>query len=164
MENNIDTQEILEVKLINEIIEQNPPVIKKYKKHKEPKTTKICKICNIEKNLNEFVVNETLGLDRPIRMKNRCLLCYQKVSKNYYRDNKEKVLEFHKKLYESKKKKYSIVLKFNDITELTNEFNKLKDKLENNKMEEIKQRIYKKKSRDGGNAGGSPNSPVSETV
>ena len=160
----MDKQDIEEVKLINEIIEQNPPVIKKYKKHKEPKTTKVRKICNIEKNLNEFVVNETLGLDRPIRMKNRCLECYKKVSKNYYRDNKEKVLEFHKKLYEGKKKKYSVMFKFNDVTELTNEYNKIKEKLENNQMTEVKQRTYKKKSGDGGNQGGSSNSPASETV
>ena len=43
---------------------------------------------------------------------------------------------------------------------MTNEYNKLKDKLENNQMTEIKQRTYKKK---GGNGGGN-NSPANVSV
>ena len=157
---NIENQDI---KIINEIISQNPPVIKKYKKHKEPKTTKVCKICKIEKPLNEMVINETLGIDRPVKMKNKCLDCYKQVSKDYYRDNKQKVLEFHKKVYEQNKKKYSIIVKFNNITELTIEYNKLKDKLENDQLE-VKQRTYKKKGGNGGNEGGSPISPANENI
>ena len=61
-----------EIELINEIIEQNPPVIKKYKKHKEPKTTKICKICNVEKKLEEFVINQTFEINRKVSFKNKC--------------------------------------------------------------------------------------------
>ena len=160
MENNLDTQEIQEVKLINEIIEQNPPVIRKYRKHKEPKTTKVCSICKVEKPLECMVINETLGLERPVKMKNKCLDCYRVKSKDYYRDNKKKILESIKIKYEDNKKKYSVMFKFNDVTELTNEYNKIKEKLENNQMTEVKQRTYKKKSGDGGGS----NSPASESV
>ena len=143
MENNSENQDII---LINEIIKENKPVIKKQKKIRDIKTTKICKICKIEKPLNEMVINETFGLDRPVRMKNKCLECYKKVSKDYYRDNKKKVLEFHKKIYDNNRKKYSVILKFNNIDDLTNEYNKLKQKLENNQMIEVKKRTHKKKS------------------
>ena len=171
MENNLDKQDIQEVKLINEIIEQNPVIKRKYVKHKEPKKTKVCTICKIEKPLEQMVINETLGLERPVKMKNKCLDCYRVKSKDYYRDNKDKVLESIKKKYIENKKKYSVIVKFNDVTELTNEYNKLKDKLENNQMTEIKQRTYipklvkaaeacKKKSGDGGGN----NSPANESV
>ena len=149
MENNQINQDNQDIKIITDIISQYPAK-RKYVKTKEPKTTKVCKICKIEKPLNDMVINETLGIDRPVKMKNRCLECYKQISKDYYRDNKQKVLEFHKKLYEQNKKKYSVIVKFNDVNELTNEYNKLKDKLENNKINEIKQKTYKKKSSDGG--------------
>ena len=62
-------ENIQEIKLINEIISQNPPVIKKHKKQREQKTTKVCKICNIEKDLSMMVINETLGFNRPEKLK-----------------------------------------------------------------------------------------------
>jgi len=161
MENLQDTQDTQDIKIIADIISQYPPK-RKYVKTKEPKTTKVCKICKVEKPLKDMVINEMLGLDRPIKMKNKCLDCYKQVSKDYYRDNKQKVLDFHKKLYEQSKKKYSVIIKFNDVNDLTNEYIKLKEKLENNQMSDVKLKTYKKKSGDGGSEGGSSNSTVNE--
>ena len=79
--------------LVNEIIAEEikeVETIRKHKKIKEPKTTKVCSICKVEKPFEEMVINETLGINRPVKMKNKCLLCYQKVSKDYYKDNKKK--------------------------------------------------------------------------
>ena len=148
--------------LVNEIIAEEikeVETIRKYRKLKEPKTTKICTICKIEKPLESMVINETLGFNRPVKMKNKCLLCYQKVSKDYYKENKKKVLESIKKKYEENKKLYSVNIKFTNAQELTDEYNKLLDKLYNNLMKEVKTRTYKKKK--GGEGGSPANTSVS---
>ena len=150
-----------EIQLINEIIEQNPPVIKKYRKHKEPKTTKVCSICKVEKPLEQMVINQTFDINRAVKFKNKCLDCYQKLSKDYYKDNKKKLLEIAKKKYDENKKLYSVVIKFTNAEDLTNEYNKLLDKLNNNLMKEVKTRTYKKKDKKGGEGGSPANTSTS---
>jgi len=99
---------------------------KKQKKPKKPKTTKICKICKLEKPLEEFVINRTVEINRKVYFKNKCLECYKIKSKEYYDNNlKNNKIRYHKK------KNFIIKIKYSNLEELENEFNKLKEKLIN---------------------------------
>ncbi len=91
-------------------------------------------------------------------MKNRCLDCYKDLSKKYYANNKERVLNMLANKYEKLvKQKYTVKLNFNTIEEMELEFNKAKEQFIKGELKEIK-RKSKKKSGDGGG------SPASENV
>ena len=99
---------------------------KKPKKEKPPITTKKCKICNEEKPLEQFVINRTVEINRKVYFKNKCLECYKIKSKEYYDTNlKNNKIRYHKK------KNFIIKIKYSNLEELENEFNKLKEKLIN---------------------------------
>ena len=58
---------------------------------------KNCKDCQMDKPLDEFVINYTYKCrndeeKKSIKFKNKCLECYKEISKKYYADNKERVL------------------------------------------------------------------------
>ena len=121
---------------ISDVEDINP--IKKAKKI--IKHSKVCKICKIEKLNKEFVINNQFGVDKPMVMKNKCKECYKGISKQYFKDHKVDVLKAIKIKKESNKKLYSSVIKFNNLEELTNQYEILKLKLENNLLEVRKYR------------------------
>ena len=116
-----------------------PLPIKKYM-NKSVNSSKKCKICGLEKLNEEFVINNQLGVDKPMIMKNKCKECYKAISKQYFKDHKVDVLKAVKVKKENNKKQYSSIIKFNNLEELTNQYEILKLKLENNLLEVRKYR------------------------
>ena len=120
-------------------------------------TSRECKICLIEKPINELVISHDLGPDRPPRFKKLCLECQKNLSKRYYKEKKPKILEAIKIKTDTDKKKFNIQVKFNNIEELKNKMNLIKNNLENNIIiEEIKQRKPRTKKNNGGGNGNAP--------
>ena len=113
-------------------VEDIKPIKKSSKKIKH---SKVCKICKIEKLNEEFVINNQFGVDKPMVMKNKCKECYKGISKQYFKDHKVDVFKAIKIKKEYNKKLYSSVIKFNNLEELTNQYEILKLKLENNLLE-----------------------------
>ena len=54
--------------------------------------TKVCKGCGIKKPLSEFQKDKYLKDDH----KNKCKKCIKKYSKQYYKNNKELILDYSK--------------------------------------------------------------------
>jgi len=114
----IDKIDNIENNNIDLVIEK----VKKPRKPQKPKTTKICKICKLEKPVEEFVINKTVELTRKVYFKNKCLECYKTKSKEYYENNlKNNRIRYHKK------KNFIVKIKYSNLEELENEFNRLKD-------------------------------------
>jgi len=108
---------------INKIIEDNKP--KQTRKH-VIKEIKKCTLCNETKKVEEFIVNHIV--DNRTYYKNKCIKCYNKKGKEYYAENKEKC----KKRYEISKPKFSIKIKYNNLEELNQHYERLKNELLNN--------------------------------
>jgi hypothetical protein len=98
---------------------------------------KTCKICKIEKNKNEFVIDRIVR-DKEVRFKTKCLDCYKEISKKYYEEKKQKVLENIKKAKELKRKTFTIKIDFNDLIDLDIQIDKLKQKFNDNSLDFIK--------------------------
>ena len=161
---NIESIKITRMKVVNQKPELKSSIRDKVEKKE---LTKKCKDCQIDKPLDEFVINYTYKCrndeeKKSIKFKNRCLECYKKISKKYYADNKERVLNMIATKYEKlKKQKYSVKFNFNTLEEMEIEFNKAKEQFLKGELKEIK-RKPKKKSGNGGNEGGSSNNSVND--
>ena len=125
--------------------------------HNEKKDLKkICKLCSLEKPIEEFAVNYKYKGNNSLKFKNKCLNCYKAISKEYYKNNKEKLLKQLATKYDiTKHKKYTVKLNFNSLEELEREFEKAKEQFNKGEIQEVKKKA--KKDTDGGNSG-SPNS------
>jgi hypothetical protein len=139
--NKIDKKEM---EAINNVIELDNIETKEIKtrkpytkKPKDLKETKVCKLCNIEKPLNEFVINQ-ININRQPTLKNKCLLCYQEMSKKYYSENKDRVKQLVKDNYINNKKHYKVAIKFNTLEEFNKQLNIIMDKLKDNQWEDFK--------------------------
>ena len=163
---NLDNVKITRMKVLKQKSEPKPNVRENIEKKE---LIKKCRDCQTEKTLDQFVINYTYNSKKneekkSIKMKNKCLDCYKDLSKKYYASNKERVLNMLANKYEKLiKQKYTVKLNFNTIEEMELEFNKAKEQFLKGEIKEVK-RKNKKKTGDGGNQGGSSNSPASETV
>ena len=133
-------------KIINDVLVERKKQVRKIKLI----TSRECKICKIEKPLIELVISHDLGPDRPPRFKKLCLECQKSMSKRYYKEKKPQILEGIKKKADNEKKKFNVQVKFNSIEELENKMNLIKNNIENNLIEEIKQRKPRTKKNNGG--------------
>jgi hypothetical protein len=130
------------------------------------KYKKDCVICKQEKPIESFAVNYKYKGNNSVKFKNKCLDCYKEMSKEYYRNHKEKLLEQLATKYENtKRKKYYVKLNFNSLEELENEFEKAKEQFIKGEIKEV-YRNKKNKKGSGGDGGNSGDSGVSinETI
>ena len=160
---NLPKEKITRLKVVKPKKEPIPSIRDKVEKKE---LTKKCKVCLEDKPLNEFVINYSYntkkGDTQSIKFKNKCLICYKDVSKNYYKENKERVLDMLAKKYEKNiKQKYSVKINFNTLDDLILEFDKLKDQFTKGEIKEVIRKPKKKKSGDGGGQMGSPNTSTS---
>ncbi len=149
------------------VIKQKPePKPNKRNEVEKKELTKVCKDCKLEKQLDQFVINYTYnskkeGEKKSIKFKNRCLECYRNLSKKYYADNKERVLNMMANKYEKINNKiYSVKLNFNTIEDMEIEFKKAKLQFLKGEVKVKKERKNKKKLGDGGESG----SPANESI
>ena len=134
--------EILELNAINNSLkmDENNNEINTNEKIMKKKT---CIICGLEKLRNEFVIANYYK--ETTIMKNKCKNCYNNVSKIYYNNKKVVLLEKQKIKKIEKRKKYNIMMKFNNMDELLIQFELIKNKLENDKLETKTRKEYVKK-------------------
>ena len=166
-ENNVMDEVIEQMKKEVEELEEKKLELKKTRKERTKKIKKTedeevkkrkCKLCGELKEPEKFVIDRKLDNGK-IRFKTKCLDCYKEISKKYYAEKKEKILNDMSKINEKKKKTYSYNIKFNDIDDLNKQMETLKDKLDNKELIEIK-KPFKQRKRKGDNGGGSNSSPV----
>ena len=75
------------------------------------KFKKQCIICKEEKPIESFAVNYKYKGNNIVKFKNKCLECYKELSKEYYKNNRERLLEQLSTKYDSTKfKKYIVKL------------------------------------------------------
>ncbi len=110
------------------------------------------------KEPEKFVVDRKLDNGK-IRFKTKCLDCYKEISKKYYQNKREKILEDMNKINDKKKKMYSYNIKFNDINDITKAIEVIKEKFNNQELLDIK-KPYKPRKRKEFNGGGSNSPPA----
>lgn len=158
--------EIEEMKKEVEKLEELKKELKKTKKERTKKIKKTedevkmrkCKLCGEDKTEDKFVVDRKLA-DGKIRFKTKCLDCYKEISKKYYQEKRDKILNDVNKINEKKKKKFSYNIKFNNLDDLTKQVELLKEKLKNQEILEIKKEFKPRKRKDF-NGGGSNSPPA----
>ena len=126
------------------------------------KYKKDCVICKQEKPIESFAVNYKYKGNNSVKFKNKCLECYKELSKEYYKNNRERLLEQLSTKYDSTKfEKYVVKLTFNSIEELEDEFKIAKEQFLKGELKEV-YRIKRKKRSSGGDSGnnGGSSSPV----
>jgi hypothetical protein len=166
MENKMEiNNEIEEMKKEVEKLEELKQELKKTKKERTKKIKKTedevklrkCKLCGENKTEDKFVVDRKLA-DGKIRFKTKCLDCYKEISKKYYQEKRDKILDDMNKINDKKKKQFAYNLKFNNLEDLTKQVELLKEKFNNKEVLEIKKEYKPRKRKDFGGNGG-PNSP-----
>ena len=130
------------------------------------KFKKQCIICKEEKPIESFAVNYKYKGNNSVKFKNKCLECYKELSKEYYKNNRERLLEQLSTKYDSTKfKKYVVKLTFNSIEELEDEFKIAKEQFLKGELKEV-YRIKRKKRSSGGDSGnnGGSSSPANKCI
>jgi hypothetical protein len=62
---------------------------------------RVCKICGIEKDISEFFKKED-------HYRNICKKCYRQYRRQYYEQNKEKIIQYKKQYREQNKEKIAL--------------------------------------------------------